>query len=89
MHTNRLEYRVEEDCKVGPVIEATARDAAMDAVASSDGGVLTGGKGLDAAGFNLAPTRTNAPTSSVEFHAPFGGSIASSFGPREQGASRG
>jgi acyl-CoA reductase-like NAD-dependent aldehyde dehydrogenase len=29
--------------------------------------------------------RTNAPTSGVDFHAPFGGSKASSIGPREQG----
>jgi acyl-CoA reductase-like NAD-dependent aldehyde dehydrogenase len=29
--------------------------------------------------------RANAPTSGVDFHAPFGGSKASSIGPREQG----
>jgi len=29
--------------------------------------------------------RVNAPTSGVDFHAPFGGSKESSFGPREQG----
>lgn len=29
--------------------------------------------------------RVNAPTSGVDFHAPFGGSKASSLGPREQG----
>jgi aldehyde dehydrogenase (NAD+) len=34
--------------------------------------------------------RVNAPTSGVDFHAPFGGSKESSFGPREQGlAARG
>ena len=30
-------------------------------------------------------TRVNAPTSGVDFHAPFGGAKESSFGPREQG----
>jgi aldehyde dehydrogenase (NAD+) len=29
--------------------------------------------------------RVNAPTSGVDFHAPFGGAKDSSFGPREQG----
>ena len=141
-----------EDCRVGPVIERAARDAAMDAIAAADGVVLTGGKELDAVGFYLAPTlvevkdptsllatkevfgpvaalmraasqeeaieianatdyglvasvftadleramtsldrlkaglvRTNAPTSGVDFHVPFGGTKASSYGPREQG----
>jgi aldehyde dehydrogenase (NAD+) len=29
--------------------------------------------------------RVNAPTSGVDFHAPFGGEKQSSIGPREQG----
>jgi alpha-ketoglutaric semialdehyde dehydrogenase len=29
--------------------------------------------------------RVNAPTTGVDFYAPFGGEKASSFGPREQG----
>jgi alpha-ketoglutaric semialdehyde dehydrogenase len=137
---------------VGPVIDNGSRSAALEAVAASDGRVLTGGKVLDAAGFYLAPTlvelagpsgplatdevfapvaavlkastaadaitianavrfglvaavftrdlgralrltnrleagmiRVNAPTSGVDFHAPFGGSKDSSYGPREQG----
>lgn len=137
---------------VGPVIDAGARSAALDAVAASGGRILTGGKALDAPGFYLAPTlveldgatgplaseevfapvaamiragsaqeafsianavrfglvaavftadlgsalrlthrleagmiRVNAPTSGVDFHAPFGGSKESSYGPREQG----
>jgi alpha-ketoglutaric semialdehyde dehydrogenase len=137
---------------VGPVIDSQSRSAALDAVAASDGRVLTGGKALDAAGFYLEPTlvelagptgplateevfapvaavlragsapeavtianavrfglvaavftrdlgsalrlisrleagmiRVNAPTSGVDFHAPFGGSKESSYGPREQG----
>jgi alpha-ketoglutaric semialdehyde dehydrogenase len=137
---------------VGPVIDNGSRSAALEAVAASDGQVLTGGKALDAAGFYLAPTlvelagpagplatdevfapvaavlrastaaeaieianavrfglvaavftrdlgsaleltrrleagmiRVNAPTSGVDFHAPFGGSKESSYGPREQG----
>jgi alpha-ketoglutaric semialdehyde dehydrogenase len=137
---------------VGPVIDAGARSAALDAVAASGGRVITGGKPLDAPGFYLAPTlveldaptgplaseevfapvaavisadsaaralavangvrfglvaavftrdlaralrlanfldagmvRVNAPTSGVDFHAPFGGAKESSYGPREQG----
>jgi alpha-ketoglutaric semialdehyde dehydrogenase len=137
---------------VGPVIDAGARSAALDAVAASGGRVITGGKPMDAPGFYLAPTlveldgptgplaseevfapvaavvsadtapravaiangvrfglvaavftrdlaralrlsnfldagmvRVNAPTSGVDFHAPFGGSKESSYGPREQG----
>jgi aldehyde dehydrogenase (NAD+) len=137
---------------VGPVIDAGARESALAAVAASGGRVLTGGRGLDAPGFYLAPTlveldspsgplasdevfapvaaliragtadraieiandvryglvaavftsdlghalrlsrrldagmvRVNAPTSGVDFNAPFGGSKESSYGPREQG----
>jgi len=29
--------------------------------------------------------KVNAPTAGVDFHAPFGGTKDSSFGPREQG----
>jgi aldehyde dehydrogenase (NAD+) len=29
--------------------------------------------------------RINAPTTGVDFHVPFGGERASSYGPREQG----
>jgi alpha-ketoglutaric semialdehyde dehydrogenase len=137
---------------VGPVIDAGARDSALEAVASSGGRVVTGGSALDEPGFYLAPTlvelaepagplaseevfapvaaliragsadqaiaianavkyglvasvftsdlgqalrltrrleagmvRVNAPTSGVDFNAPFGGSKESSYGPREQG----
>jgi len=137
---------------VGPVISGRARDSALAAVAGSGGTVLTGGAGLDAAGYYVAPTlveldapegplateevfapvaavlradsaeaavqiandvryglvsalftqdlgralrlsdrfdagmvRVNAPTSGVDFHAPFGGAKQSSYGPREQG----
>jgi alpha-ketoglutaric semialdehyde dehydrogenase len=137
---------------VGPVIDAGARDFALEAVADSGGQVITGGHPLDAPGFYLAPTvvelaepagrlateevfapvaalirassaeqavsvanavkyglvasvftsdlgsalrltrrleagmvRVNAPTSGVDFNAPFGGSKESSYGPREQG----
>jgi acyl-CoA reductase-like NAD-dependent aldehyde dehydrogenase len=137
---------------VGPVIDEGSRAAALAAVASSGGRVLTGGRPLDAPGYYLAPTlveldspagplaseevfapvaaliragsadeaisignavryglvasvftsdlghalrltrrieagmvRVNAPTSGVDFNAPFGGSKESSYGPREQG----
>ncbi|HEX9067104.1 MAG TPA: aldehyde dehydrogenase family protein [Streptosporangiaceae bacterium] len=142
----------DEKTLVGPVIDAGARDAALDAVHRSGGRVLTGGRALEAPGFYLAPTlvelesatgplatdevfapvaaliragsadeaiaianevryglvasvftsdlgqalrltrqleagmiRVNAPTSGVDFNAPFGGAKESSYGPREQG----
>jgi hypothetical protein len=31
----------------------------------------------------------NLPTAGVDYHVPFGGRKASSYGPREQGATRG
>ena len=137
---------------VGPVIDAGARTAALEAVGASGGRVITGGNALDAPGYYLAPTlveldgptgplaseevfapvaaviradsaeqaveiandvrfglvaavfttdlsralrlseeldagmiRVNAPTSGVDFYAPFGGAKESSYGPREQG----
>ena len=137
---------------VGPVIDDGARASALAAVAGAGGRVVTGGTGLDAPGFYLAPTlveldrpegplateevfapvaaliragsadeaisiangvryglvaavftsdlgralrltrrleagmiRVNAPTSGVDFQAPFGGTKESSDGPREQG----
>ncbi len=142
----------DEKTLVGPVIDARARSAALDAVAGSGGRVLTGGRALNEPGCYLAPTlveldepagplateevfapvaaliragspddaiaiansvryglvasvftsdlgyalrltrrldagmiRVNAPTSGVDFNAPFGGSKESSYGPREQG----
>ena len=40
--------------------------------------------------FDAGMVRVNAPTSGVDFHAPFGGAKQSSYGPREQGtAARG
>jgi aldehyde dehydrogenase (NAD+) len=38
-----------------------------------------------AARLDTGMIRVNAPTSGVDFHAPFGGEKGSSFGPREQG----
>jgi len=35
--------------------------------------------------FDTGMVRVNAPTSGVDFHAPFGGAKQSSYGPREQG----
>jgi len=35
--------------------------------------------------FDAGMVRVNAPTSGVDFHAPFGGAKQSSYGPREQG----
>ncbi|WP_405095955.1 aldehyde dehydrogenase family protein [Micromonospora sp. NBC_01412] len=36
-------------------------------------------------GLDTGLVRVNAPTTGVDFHAPFGGEKASSYGPREQG----
>ena len=35
--------------------------------------------------FDAGLVRVNAPTSGVDFHAPFGGAKQASYGPREQG----
>jgi len=35
--------------------------------------------------FDAGMVRVNAPTSGVDFHAPFGGAKQSGYGPREQG----
>jgi aldehyde dehydrogenase (NAD+) len=35
--------------------------------------------------FDAGMVRVNAPTSGVDYHAPFGGAKESSYGPREQG----
>lgn len=43
-------------CQVGPVIDEVSRDAALAAVATSSGRVLTGGKKLDVSGSYLEPT---------------------------------
>lgn len=141
----------EENCSVGPVIDASARAEALRVIKESSGRILIGGNGLESTGFYVAPTlvevdatdllaqeevfapvtalisagdvaesvqianavkyglvasvftselstavdflsqlevgmvRVNAPTSGVDFHVPFGGSKASSVGPREQG----
>src|SRR5258706_2229795 len=142
----------DEKTLVGPVIDARARSAALDAVAGSGRRVPTSGTALDEPGCYLAPPlgglggpagplgtrevfapaaaliragspdeavaiasssryglvasvftsdlaralrltrrldagmiRVNAPTSGVDFNAPFGGSKESSYGPREQG----
>jgi aldehyde dehydrogenase (NAD+) len=141
-----------EETVVGPVISASARTSALDAVSASEGSVLLGGTALDP-GYLMAPTlvqvsegdplmeeevfapvsavvsaqdttdafriaqdskyglsasiftqdlgdvlnfvatatagmmRVNAPTTGVDYWAPFGGIRSSAFGPREQGIS--
>ena len=54
----RVEDPADEACRVGPLITAEARDAAVAAVGrgvEAGGRVLTGGEALDAAGSYLAP----------------------------------
>lgn len=63
--------RVANGVRQGLAAAVFTRDltAAMSAVRQLDAGMI----------------KVNAPTSGVDFHAPFGGSKASSHGPREQG----
>lgn len=60
------------DVRYGLVTSVHGHDvgALLDAVRGVDTGLI----------------RVNAPTTGVDFHAPFGGEKASSYGPREQGA---
>ena len=74
MHTNRLEYRVAPE--VGAREMKNVRAGLARAMTSLDR-------------LEAGLVRMNAPTSGVDFHAPFGGSKASSFGPREQGPAAG
>jgi len=67
-------------------------DHAIEVVNSSRYGLVSSvfTANLDAAlagvaGLRTGLVRVNAPTTFVDFHAPFGGEAASSFGPREQG----
>jgi alpha-ketoglutaric semialdehyde dehydrogenase len=63
--------RVANDVKYGLVAAVFTRDLER---------AMTWASGLEA-----GLIRVNAPTSGVDFHAPFGGSKASSIGPKEQG----
>ncbi|GIF22731.1 aldehyde dehydrogenase (NAD+) [Actinoplanes tereljensis] len=63
--------RVANDVRHGLVAAVYTRDL---------GSALTMSNGLD-----VGMVKVNAPTTGVDFHAPFGGEKESSYGPREQG----
>jgi alpha-ketoglutaric semialdehyde dehydrogenase len=79
----------------GPIAGVISARSAEEAVAISNGvpyglvtSVFTGDldAALSVAGqLDTGMIRVNQPTSGVDFHAPFGGEKASSYGPREQG----
>ena len=78
-----------------PVAALLGADSAESAVRIANGvryGLVTSlftqdlGRALRLADqFDAGMVRVNAPTSGVDFHAPFGGAKQSSYGPREQG----
>jgi len=79
----------------GPVCAVVGAADADDAVRITNGvrhGLVTAlftadlGQALDlSTRFDTGMVKVNAPTTGVDFHAPFGGDKASSYGPREQG----
>ena len=65
----------------GGSLGSVGNDRVVAAVCTSDLGRALRLTGQLEAGM----IRVNAPTSGVDFHAPFGGAKESSYGPREQG----
>ena len=77
---------------IAAVIEAPSAERAAELDAAVPYGLVTSifTRDLDAAldltgRLRSGLIRVNQPTTGVDFHAPFGGSGASSYGPREQG----
>ena len=87
--------RVAQEEVFGPIAVVLPADDEDEAVAVANGvryGLVTSvfTRDLDralavAARLDTGMIRVNAPTSGVEYLAPFGGEKDSSFGPREQG----
>lgn len=79
----------------GPFALVLSATDATEAIALAEGvryGLVTSVHGRDAgqlldvvAGVGTGMVKVNAPTTGVDFHAPFGGERESSYGPREQG----
>ena len=89
------EHRLTQEETFGPLVTILSAANVQEAVEIANGvkyGLVTSvhGRDLDrllaaAAGLDTGLIKINAPTSGVDFYAPFGGEKASSFGPREQG----
>jgi len=89
------ETRLGQEEVFGPITTILRASSAEEAVAISNAvpyGLVTSvfTNDLDAVlrltrGLDTGMIRINQPTSGVDFHAPFGGTKQSSYGPREQG----
>jgi acyl-CoA reductase-like NAD-dependent aldehyde dehydrogenase len=88
-------HAVNQDETFGPIASVLSVDSLDEAVQVANGvgqGLVTSVHGRDVsqllaavAGLDTGMIKVNAPTSGVDFHAPFGGEKDSSAGPREQG----
>lgn len=89
------EARLAQEEVFGPITTILRASSAEEAVVISNGvpyGLVTSVFTNDLAavlhlarGLDTGMIRINQPTSGVDFHAPFGGTKQSSYGPREQG----
>ncbi|GAA3748398.1 aldehyde dehydrogenase family protein [Streptomyces tremellae] len=77
---------------IASVLPAASVGEAVRLANDVDQGLVTSVHGRDlghlltaVGGFDTGMIKINAPTTGVDFHAPFGGEKASSAGPREQG----
>jgi alpha-ketoglutaric semialdehyde dehydrogenase len=91
----RPAHRLTQEETFGPLVTILSAKNVQEAVQIANGvkyGLVTSvhGRDLDrllamAAELDTGLIKINAPTSGVDFYAPFGGEKESSFGPREQG----
>ncbi|MEQ3553460.1 aldehyde dehydrogenase family protein [Pseudonocardia nematodicida] len=89
------EHEVNQRETFGPIVSVIPAGSVADAVRIADGveqGLVTSVHGRDlgplldvAREVTTGMIKINAPTTGVDFHAPFGGEKDSSSGPREQG----
>ncbi|MEU1301676.1 aldehyde dehydrogenase family protein [Streptomyces shenzhenensis] len=91
------QHPVNQEETFGPIASLLTAPSAEEAVRIANGvgqGLVTSVHGRDfgpllavAGGLDTGMIKVNAPTTGVDFHAPFGGEKESSAGPREQGLS--
>jgi alpha-ketoglutaric semialdehyde dehydrogenase len=89
------DHRLSQEETFGPLVTILTAADVEEAVRIANGvryGLVTSvhGRDLDrvlaaADGLDTGLIKVNAPTSGVDFYAPFGGEKDSSYGPREQG----